>query len=148
MISIVKICRGAGPRRNVVVGGAALALAALPVARARAGVEYVDQDDRLHEPHRGTRKHIDGDGGGRYAIRGLGKFDRPDEPNDRIQIHWSGRHAGQHRIAQQRSHQLWPWMRLRRVCCRAGEHVWDDRHEYRRVCVVPDAAGRLLGACR
>jgi hypothetical protein len=41
MISIVKICRGAGPRRNVVVGGVALALAVLPVARARAGVEYV-----------------------------------------------------------------------------------------------------------
>jgi hypothetical protein len=40
MISIVKIRRGAGLRRNVVVGGAALALAVLPVARAWAGVEY------------------------------------------------------------------------------------------------------------
>jgi hypothetical protein len=40
MISIVEICRGAGPRRNMVVGGAALVLAALPVARVWAGVEY------------------------------------------------------------------------------------------------------------
>lgn len=40
MISIVEICRGAGPRRNVVVGGAALALAVLPATRAWAGVEY------------------------------------------------------------------------------------------------------------
>ena len=40
MISIFGRIRGAAPRRNMVMGGAALALAMVPAARARAGVEY------------------------------------------------------------------------------------------------------------
>jgi hypothetical protein len=40
MISIFGRIRGAVPRRRMVMGGAALALAIVPTARARAGVEY------------------------------------------------------------------------------------------------------------